>query len=89
MAAAGQRLRLANRNGDKADLIARLEPAGALQVPGDGLPLMLIADRQTAGGYPKIATVAMPSDKISWPRKCGSFGPSRRKPMRSELRPTV
>ena len=33
---------------------------GSIQVPGNGLPLILLADRQTTGGYPKIATV------ISW-----------------------
>ena len=31
--------------------------AGSIQVPGDGLPIVLRADRQTTGGYPKIATV--------------------------------
>lgn len=31
---------------------------GAIQVPGDGQPIVLLADRQTTGGYPKIATVA-------------------------------
>ena len=35
-------------------------PTGGMQVPGNGLPLILLADRQTTGGYPKIATV------ISW-----------------------
>ncbi len=30
---------------------------GAIQVPGSGEPLILLADRQTTGGYPKIATV--------------------------------
>lgn len=30
---------------------------GAIQVPGNGLPIILLADRQTTGGYPKIATV--------------------------------
>ena len=30
---------------------------GAIQVPGDGLPLVLMADRQPTGGYPKIGTV--------------------------------
>lgn len=30
---------------------------GALQVPGHGDPICLMADHQTAGGYPKIATV--------------------------------
>ena len=32
-------------------------PFGALQVPAGGSPILLMADRQTAGGYPKIATV--------------------------------
>lgn len=30
---------------------------GAIQVPGSGLPIVLLADAQTTGGYPKIATV--------------------------------
>ena len=30
---------------------------GAIQVPGNGLPIILLADRQTTGGYPKIASV--------------------------------
>jgi allophanate hydrolase subunit 2 len=32
-------------------------PFGAIQVPPGGAPILLMADRQTAGGYPKIATV--------------------------------
>ncbi|HEY6336447.1 MAG TPA: allophanate hydrolase, partial [Alphaproteobacteria bacterium] len=31
---------------------------GAIQVPGSGQPILLLADHQTTGGYPKIATVA-------------------------------
>lgn len=31
---------------------------GTIQVPGSGQPIILMADRQTTGGYPKIATVA-------------------------------
>lgn len=31
--------------------------AGSMQVPADGQPIMLMADRQTTGGYPRIATV--------------------------------
>jgi biotin-dependent carboxylase-like uncharacterized protein len=31
---------------------------GAIQVPADGRPIVLLADRQTTGGYVKIATVA-------------------------------
>jgi antagonist of KipI len=30
---------------------------GALQIPPDGSPILLMADRPTAGGYPKIAVV--------------------------------
>lgn len=30
---------------------------GAIQVPGEGQPIVLMADRQPTGGYPKIATV--------------------------------
>ncbi|WP_323765346.1 biotin-dependent carboxyltransferase family protein [Marinovum sp.] len=30
---------------------------GAVQVAGDGVPTVLLADHQTTGGYPKIATV--------------------------------
>ncbi|WP_137388698.1 biotin-dependent carboxyltransferase family protein [Rhodoligotrophos defluvii] len=30
---------------------------GSVQVPGHGRPIVLLADRQSTGGYPKIATV--------------------------------
>lgn len=30
---------------------------GSIQVPGSGMPIVLLADAQTTGGYPKIATV--------------------------------
>jgi len=32
-------------------------PLGAVQVPADRQPIVMMADRQTIGGYPKIATV--------------------------------
>ena len=31
--------------------------SGSIQVPGTGLPIVLMVDNQTTGGYPKIATV--------------------------------
>ncbi len=40
-----------------ADLISEATAHGALQVPGAGQPVLLMADRQTTGGYPCIATV--------------------------------
>ncbi|MGI6144084.1 MAG: biotin-dependent carboxyltransferase family protein [bacterium] len=39
-----------------ADIISDGIPLGAVQVPGHGLPIVMLADRQTTGGYPKIAT---------------------------------
>ncbi|RXT51261.1 urea amidolyase [Bosea sp. Tri-44] len=33
---------------------------GAIQVPGEGQPIVLMADRQSTGGYPKIATIIGP-----------------------------
>jgi len=32
-------------------------PLSAVQIPGDGMPIIMLADGQTTGGYPKIATV--------------------------------
>jgi len=40
-----------------ADIISDATPLGVLQVPASGLPILLMADRQTTGGYPKIATL--------------------------------
>ncbi len=44
-----------------AELLSESIPLGAVQVPGDGQPIVLMADRQTAGGYVKIAVVASAS----------------------------
>ncbi len=40
-----------------ADIVSDAVTPGAIQVPGDGRPIILLADCQTVGGYPKIATV--------------------------------
>lgn len=39
------------------DMISEPITAGAIQIPGDGQPIIALCDRQTTGGYPKIATV--------------------------------
>lgn len=49
---------------------------GAVQVPGSGQPILLMADHQTAGGYPVVASVAsaampvaaqrLPGDELSF-----------------------
>ena len=39
------------------DIISDAIAPGAIQVPGSGQPIIMLADRQTTGGYTKIATV--------------------------------
>jgi len=39
------------------DIVSDGIAPGSIQVPGHGQPIVLMADRQTTGGYPKIATV--------------------------------
>ncbi len=60
------------------DIVSDGTPPGAVQVAGDGVPIVLLADRGTAGGYTKIATVigpdlprlaqAAPGDKVTFAR---------------------
>ena len=45
------------RHRGPADILSDATPMGSLQVPASGQPILLMADRQTTGGYPKIATV--------------------------------
>jgi antagonist of KipI len=40
-----------------AEVISGATPLGALQVPPAGAPILLMADRQTTGGYPGLAVV--------------------------------
>ena len=40
-----------------APLLSSATPVGTLQVPPSGQPILLMVDRQTTGGYAKIATV--------------------------------
>ena len=40
-----------------ADIVSDGTPLGAVQVTGEGLPIVLLADRGTTGGYTKIGTV--------------------------------
>ncbi len=54
----GYRLRGAMLARQRAqELISCGVPLGAIQVPPDGQPIVLMADHQTTGGYPIIATV--------------------------------
>lgn len=59
-----------------ADIISDGIVMGSVQVPGHGMPIVMMADRQTTGGYTKIATVitpdlsllaqAKPGDRVSF-----------------------
>ena len=45
--------------------------AGSVQVPGSGLPIVMMADHQTTGGYPKIATVISADLRVLAQRRTG------------------
>lgn len=59
-----------------ADIISDGISFGAIQIPGHGKPIIMMADRQTVGGYSKIANVctvdlpklaqAKPGDKVKF-----------------------
>jgi antagonist of KipI len=59
-----------------ADIVSDGVPFGAVQFAGDGLPMILVADRGTTGGYAKLATVistdlpllaqALPGDRVAF-----------------------
>jgi allophanate hydrolase subunit 2 len=52
------------------------QPAGAIQIPAGGQPIVLLAGRQTIGGYPKVGVVgrrglaemgqALPGDLVTF-----------------------
>ena len=48
---------LAHLTAQSADIVSDGVTPGVIQVPGNGQPIILLADCQTVGGYPKIATV--------------------------------
>ena len=58
-------------NARRADFISDATPLGDLQVPASGQPILLMADRQTTGGYPKVATVIAADIAVA-----GQLGPA-------------
>ncbi|MBP8214127.1 MAG: biotin-dependent carboxyltransferase [Propionivibrio sp.] len=50
-------LALAHVSKAAADIVSDGVTPGSIQVPGNGQPIILLADAQTVGGYPKVATV--------------------------------
>ena len=61
-----------------ADIVSDAIPLGAVQIPGHGMPIAMLADRQTTGGYTKIGVLTpgsiqrlvqkLPGDKVHFAR---------------------
>lgn len=59
-------------------------PLGAVQIPGHGMPIIMLADRQTTGGYTKIGVLSplsiealvqkLPGSKVRFRRADASEG---------------
>jgi biotin-dependent carboxylase-like uncharacterized protein len=70
----------------KTDIVSDGITLGAIQIPSQGKPIVMLADRQTTGGYAKIATVIgadipllaqrRPGEKVAFKRV--SLGQARR-----------
>lgn len=56
----------------KPDIVSDALCQGAIQVPGHGMPIVMMADRQTTGGYAKIGTVIGPDLQILAQASSGS-----------------
>ena len=46
--------------------------SGSIQVPGSGVPIVMLADHQTTGGYPKIATIVSADIRLLAQRRPGA-----------------
>ena len=67
---------IALRGKEKLEIISDAITFGSIQITNSGMPIILMADHQTTGGYAKIATVisadlpklaqVKPKDKISF-----------------------
>ncbi len=55
-----------------ANIVSDAVAPGSIQIPGDGQPIVLLADRQTTGGYPKIANVISADIPAVGRLRCGS-----------------
>jgi allophanate hydrolase subunit 2 len=57
----------------KADIISDPLLPGAIQVPKNGKPIIIMRDAQTTGGYPKIAVVIIPDISLLGQAKPGDI----------------
>ncbi|MCA0170596.1 biotin-dependent carboxyltransferase family protein [Bacillus sp. RAR_GA_16] len=56
----GYRLHSELQTNHEANVVSDGVPLGGIQLPGNGQPIILLADRQTTGGYTRIGTVIGP-----------------------------
>jgi len=83
------------RHRDGYNIVSDGIATGAIQVPGSGQAILLLADHQTTGGYPKIATVISadlpvvgrkrPGDKIRFAAVSAEEGEHLRRAQEAEL----
>jgi allophanate hydrolase len=83
------------RHRDGYNIVSDGIATGAIQVPGSGQAIVLLADHQTTGGYPKIATVISadlpvvgrkrPGDKIRFAAVSAEEGEHLRRAQEAEL----
>ncbi len=59
-------------NASSKDIVSDAIVPGSIQIPGTGLPIVLLNDAHTAGGYPKIATVISIDLPVLGVRRAGS-----------------
>lgn len=57
----------------KPDIVSDALCQGAVQIPGHGMPIIMMADRQTTGGYTKIGTVISPDLRLLAQAKPGDM----------------
>ena len=76
--------RLRHRQG--WDIVSDAIATGAIQVPGSGQPILLLADHETTGGYRKIATV-ISADRRRRPPPARRPGALRRGPQSTKATP--
>ncbi|QHA93919.1 biotin-dependent carboxyltransferase family protein [Bacillus sp. N1-1] len=56
----GYRLQSELKTNHEANVVSDAVPIGGIQLPGNGQPIILLADRQTTGGYTRVGTVIGP-----------------------------
>ena len=79
-----------------ADIVSDAIPLGAVQIPGHGMPIIMLADRQTTGGYTKIGVLSplsiealvqkMPGYKVRFRKAAVEEGTEEQKRIRDAVR---